>query len=508
MANTTGYSNAEVKAGVFLTFAMALFVAMLFIYGKVARVWRGHQEISVVFTSVTGLRPDAPVRYNGYEVGRVRDISILHLTDAEIKHLPHPLKASDLDNLPLTEQEYKALRALGKTAGPEFDEAVTAKLRERDRTMIKLVLEVLQEGDEKRYHSDDQVHIDTTLMGDTSVEISSGNGDILNSRERLMLGQSGDFFTNLAKSVEEVKGILSSVSDVVGKDERESVQKALRRFDTITTHIEKIVKVADERLPATWDKVDGLADSAKQNFSKIGQSIDGIQPQIVKTLSTADDAVKDLQDKIGKLADEARSAVVDVKTDVKPIFKDLQFISSNSKEDFPVMIKNAKNLAARLQDSAGKLDNVLSTGNRLLAESYPDMRRLVLAFRLGAENFEEATNLLKRRPWLIYAPAKENDAYNTAQKNARDLDLATRRFAELSTELQAIRRNLDQSPKEDLERIDFILRELSVVSESLKFAGDVSKREILPPFVRKKDGFFPIAEQFDPTLGRKKPENE
>src|SRR5207237_7469767 len=109
MATSTGYSNAEVKAGVFLTFCLAMFVAMLFSYGKVASLWRGRQEISVVFTSVTALRPDAPVRYNGVEVGRVREIKILHLDENNVKLLPL-LSIRDLDNLPLTDKEQKTLR--------------------------------------------------------------------------------------------------------------------------------------------------------------------------------------------------------------------------------------------------------------------------------------------------------------------------------------------------------------------------------------------------------------
>ena len=98
MAASTGYSNAEVKAGVFLALCFALFVATLFIYGKAARLLRGKQEIDVVFTSVTSLRPDAPVRYNGYEVGRVKEIGILHLSDKNLFQLPN-LSVRDLDNL-------------------------------------------------------------------------------------------------------------------------------------------------------------------------------------------------------------------------------------------------------------------------------------------------------------------------------------------------------------------------------------------------------------------------
>ena len=506
MSTSTGYSNAEVKAGVFLTICLALFVAMLFIYGKVAGVLRGRQEISVVFTSVTSLRPDAPVRYNGVEVGRVKEIRIFHLKEDNVSMLPK-LQVRDLDNLPLTEKEQKFLRTFADASQEEFQKEVHKKLY--GRTMIMLKLEVLKEGDAKRYRIDDDVHISTTLMGDTSVEISSGSGDALDpSANRLMLGHSGDFFTNLAKSVEQVKEILGSVSDLVGPEERQSVRQALRRFDTITDRIEKIVTLADSRLPVTWDKVDGLADTAKQNFNRIGDTVTAVQPQITKTLTTADEAVKDLQSRVGSLADEAKTTVVEVRGQVKPIFTDLQQITAKSKDDLPVMIKNAKDLASRLQESAGKLDTVLATGNRLLGESYPDLRRLILAFRLGAENFEEGTNLLKRKPWLIYNPAKESEVVNNAQKTARDLEVATRRFAELSTELQAIRRNMETAPKAQLEKIDFMLQELAILSDTLKFAGDVTKKEVLPVYERKKGGFIPVLEEFDPTLGRKKGENK
>src|SRR6185369_12014489 len=326
VAGSTVYSNAEVKAGVFLTICLALFVAMLFIYGKVARVWRGREEIDVVFTSVTSLRPDAPVRYNGVEVGRVKDIRILHLDDPNIHRLP-PFKSGDLDNLPLTEKEQKLLRSPQLTPPEQFQEAVVEKLK--NRTMIELKLEVLQEGDKNRYHDDDTVNISTTLMGDTSVEITSGSGAPFDAKQkRLMLGHSGDFFSNLAKSVEQVKEILGSVSDVVGQDERESVRKALRRFDSITERIEKIVKLADDRLPITWNKVDDLTDSAKTNLDKIGNTVAEIQPDVKKTLTTADDAVKDLEKRIGTLADTAKDAVVEIKGDVKPIFADLQHITS------------------------------------------------------------------------------------------------------------------------------------------------------------------------------------
>ncbi|MEI6231413.1 MAG: MlaD family protein [Planctomycetota bacterium] len=490
--------KSEVKAGCFLTLCMGLFIAMLFLYGDWARGLRGRQYISVVFSSVTSLRPDAPVRFNGVEVGRVKDIRIVHLNDDEIKKLP-PLKLADIDKLPLTDAERKSLKLL---PADQFQAEVQKKIN--NKTMINLILEVISEHDKDRFREDDDISIRATLMGDTTVEIASGSGKpLLDSRTAL--GRSGDFYTNLARSVEQVKDILSSVSDVVGKDEQESLRKALRRFDTITERLEKIVKIADDRLPKTWDRVDKLADGAEANFNRIGAAVEGVKPHVDKTLDAVTAAVEDLQKKVGGLADEARVAVTEIKTDVKPVFQDMQYIMNKTKDDIPAMVKNAKDLTARFQTSAGKIDTVLETADRMLQESYPDVRRLVLALRLGAENFEEGTNVLKRKPWLIYNPAKEDPVVIAAQKNARDLEVATKRFSDLSVELQAVRRNMDRSPKEKLDRIDYIIQELNVLSETLKYAGDATRKETLPVFERKKGGFVPVMDEIDPALKPKPP---
>lgn len=501
VAKSKGYSSAEVKAGVFLTLCLVLFISMLFVYGKAARLWRGREILKVVFTSVTSLRPDAPVRFNGVEVGRVRNIRIINLSADNLKRLP-PLGPSDLDNLPLTADEHLELKALGLPPSRKkaeeraayfktYDEAVRKLLSAKTRTMIELSLEVLTPTEEesvgKRYRNDDQIRISTTLLGDTSVEITSGSGEPADPSEaRLILGVSGDFFSNLGRSVEQVKEILASVSDVVGTQERDSVRKALRRFDSITQKIENIVELANKRLPATWDKVDLLADSAKKDLDAIGETVTGLQPKISKTLTSADEAILDLQKRLGHLADEARQAVADIKKEVRPILADVHYITNNSKDDFPLLVQNAKELAARLKLSADKLDGVLNTGDRLLTESYPDLRRLILALRMGSENFEEATNLIKRKPWLMLnKPSKESD-FAQAQKSVRKLELAMKRFRELNTELRAIRRNAPKNPnKTQLQRLDFLIQELDILSATLKDAGDLMRKKVLPPFQRK-----------------------
>ncbi|MCZ7645117.1 MAG: MlaD family protein [Planctomycetota bacterium] len=513
MAKSGGvYTSAEVKAGLVLTFCLALFVSMLFIYGKASRLWKGREELTVFFTSVTSLRPDAPVRFNGVEVGRVRNIRIVNLTPKNVERLPRLTPATSTTS---RSPSASAPNCAGSRSRPPTPPRRSARRPSRpstrprakkiaERTMIELVLEVLSpreaEGSGKRYRVDDKVRISTTLLGDTSVEIASGSGELIevaeNSEDRqALLGISGDFFTNLGKSVEQVKEILASVSDVVGPDERDSVRKALRRFDTITSKIETIVDVAHKRLPVTWDKVDTLADSAKKDLDAIGETVTGLQPQISKTLTSGDEAIKDLQKRLGDLADEARQAVVDVKTQVKPILDDVHYITQNSKEDFPELVKNSKDLAARLKLSADKLDAVLQTGEQLLKESYGDFRRLILAFRRGSENFEEATNLIKRKPWLILNKPERESEFTNASQAVQKLEVAMKQFKDLNLELQAIRRNLPNPPNEvQMQRMNHVIQQIDILLDTLGDAGDVMRKQVQPEFQRKQGAFIQAPE--------------
>src|SRR4051812_41150354 len=87
-SRTSRISNAEIKAGVFLTFCLALFIAMLFVLGKFGRIWRGREEIHVVFTQVNAMRPDTQVLYNGMEIGHVRQIKIVRADEELLGRLP------------------------------------------------------------------------------------------------------------------------------------------------------------------------------------------------------------------------------------------------------------------------------------------------------------------------------------------------------------------------------------------------------------------------------------
>lgn len=68
------YTGAEVKSGVFVTIALALLLGLTVIVGRFTanetRLWK------ISFGYISGLEKNAPVRYAGHEVGKVRSIEV------------------------------------------------------------------------------------------------------------------------------------------------------------------------------------------------------------------------------------------------------------------------------------------------------------------------------------------------------------------------------------------------------------------------------------------------
>ena len=63
------------------------------------------------------------------------------------------------------------------------------------RKMIALTLEIKRSPEELGFRKDDRARLETTLMGDSTVEVSPGSGAALPAG-RALLGDSGNLFTH------------------------------------------------------------------------------------------------------------------------------------------------------------------------------------------------------------------------------------------------------------------------------------------------------------------------
>ncbi len=66
--------NRQLKVGIFVTAGIVLFSVTMFLIGDGRRVWDRKVQYQTTFKHVAGLKPGAPVRMGGYDIGTVKSV--------------------------------------------------------------------------------------------------------------------------------------------------------------------------------------------------------------------------------------------------------------------------------------------------------------------------------------------------------------------------------------------------------------------------------------------------
>ncbi|HYF50449.1 MAG TPA: MlaD family protein [Planctomycetota bacterium] len=481
------YSSVEIKVGLFLAFSLALFVGMTINFGRFwTALGRERVEINVAFEDVSGLKIDAPVRYNGLEVGRVKWMRVLHLDDTAIERLP-ALSRRDLHNLPMRPDS--VLKTLRASSDADFPSLLKQTLK--DRSMIELCLEVLQEGDARRYRVDDQVRVVTTVFGDTAVEIISGNGPINKDKNRLLLGMSGDFFTNLARSMGDVKDILSSVTDVVGTDERKSFERSQERFAPMSEKLDAMAAMANRRSAETAKKLEKIGDDVNATLTRTQEILQKMQPQAKETSERVREGFAKIQERIDDVQTSANKAFEEISADKNAIKKDVDAAIEQSKPNFEQMRSNIRGVYDVLGGLSLRLDGMRNTGGQLLAQSEPEMARTGVSLKRSLLNLRltgQAAN--ENKDLMISLKDMGEHEFNTAVLIYRDLLMSTRRAREAYAALQDATTDLaDAKAEAPLKRADMAMKSLSQMRSPLEKVRDTVEDSMLPLYERKKSAW-------------------
>ncbi|MFH0938533.1 MAG: hypothetical protein V1899_04525 [Planctomycetota bacterium] len=448
--------HAEIKAGVFLTFCLALFIVMLFGLSKFGHVWRGRQLIQVVFTHANALRSEAPVRYNGMEFGNVRSVTIVRL-DADLLAKFPTLTRSHLPNLPLTEAEREKLRQGGDD---QLDTAIRKIIG--GRAMALLTLDVLTEGDTRRFRMDDEYRITGSLLGDSAVEVCTGSGTLIQAaHEQCFIGVSGDMYTDLGKSISQVKDILASMAETVGGNaQRQTIQEQLANFDKFTVRIDTTSGSLSEKLPQIWDRLDQRLGNAQATLTDIETKVVKLQPDIDQTLTNAQQSITDIQKDTDQSARELQEKVERYRQSAQTTIADWQKIMADYKDSLPAQIKAARELTDNFGPMLNKLDMALTRADDQLNKGIDSTRATLNEYIVIAGNLEETTYRLKRWPWSYAQQPDANilQVYDTQWRH----DLARRQYLELRAELDRTRLSISQASAADrshVARIEQLLRE-------------------------------------------------
>ena len=449
-------SHAEVKAGLFLTFCMGLLIAMLFVYGKFNRTWRGQRDLQVYFTHVASMRPDALVRYNGMEVGRVRRTHIVELGPETLEQFPE-LTGQDLENLPLTDDEREVVRGL---TGSRLDAAIRKLLP--GRSMVALTLEVLAEDDAKRFRERDQIRIASNFMGESFVEIISGGGQpVPPTSTRIAIGVSGDMYSDLAKSLDQVKGILSSVSEIMGGGQHAPMAQRVLNFDKFTERLDQLASTLAHDLPKTWDGLDAKMDESRDRIHTLGKALHEMKPELVGVFQNTAKSLEDWRGKLSSMVEGGRKQVRELREALGKDLRSLGDLAKEQKGKIPLVVRDARVWTEQVAGRVETIDRLMTESDRTLREGFESARQSFKGFRELADAFEEKTWYLANHPWsLMQTPERLEGQQLDAEWRK---NLLARHYHELRGELDSARTKIqvqDTSDRARLARIGQIMQEI------------------------------------------------
>ena len=447
-------SNAILYAGLFLAFSGALLTGLYFIYGKLERSWRGVAEMRVLFTKARSLQPGAPVLYDGMEVGRVKNVSIVHVGSDLLTQLP-PLTKRDLHNLPISDDDREAFARMD-------DAQVNAALKSgiEGRMMVLAVFDVLIDRDEKRLREDDAYFIATSKIGDSRIEIVTGRGKSVVPRPGMVvLGVDADLISDIGKNLEQIQDILYSIANIIGGDAgKAAVQDQLRNFEGFTANLEKQTASMVVRVPQVWDEIDLRIDDSEKNVNEITDKILAIFPKVDAAVAKAGEAIDKMHGTLSKSAESAVDKLHHYRQLAKDEVAHWNKLSGEYRVKTPARLKELRKTAESALDAIAKLDEVLSRVEVELKLSTEHARMNLDAQSESAMSVQELAWNFKKSPGYF------SSKYTREQLQQRHLawrfDMARKQYIELRRELAALQPGTATADPADRERSRMIEEKL------------------------------------------------
>ncbi len=222
-------AKPEVKVGIMVAIGLTILAGLLlFLSGF--RIERGYYELKVPFDFVGGLKPKAPVRLAGFDVGRVKGMELKPEGNIELTLLLKP----------------------------------GVKVRENDLVYISSL----------------------GPLGEKYVEIvpSPEEGRVLTSGEKLSKGRSPvrlDEIVMVAKDITTtLSEVVRSINEIVGQEEtKEALRVSIQHAQSITENLEKLSSDLATMVSENKDEVKAIVGNLKrlsERLDELTESINGM----------------------------------------------------------------------------------------------------------------------------------------------------------------------------------------------------------------------------------------
>lgn len=248
------YRRSEIRAGAFLLAAFIVLVVMVFAVSDIQSLFKRKKDVKVVFTLSEGIEKNAPVRYSGMKIGKVKNVRV----------------------------------------APEYGDKIELTLSVYRDVIIK---------------EDAKVAIKTLgLVGGKYVEIGTGSpnarplapGAVLKGEESLKIE---DLTKAGLEVVAKLRNIVNNLNSVMGDPAvARSLKATVQNLQEVTANIKTMTSSKDEvaeglkNLPAMIKRLEESAANLKEITDKADKLIGENKKNIDATLENVKEMTKNLKE--------------------------------------------------------------------------------------------------------------------------------------------------------------------------------------------------------------------
>ncbi|CDX11995.1 Mammalian cell entry related domain protein [Mesorhizobium sp. ORS 3324] len=378
---------------------VAILAAFAFVYWTAAVGERGETAVLRVRIpgSASGLGRGSFVLFNGVRVGEVKRVYIdfdnptVAIADTEIDRMTPITKSTQADigltglsgqaNIELRGADPKEAKLLdlaekeGKIAEITANPSAVTNLLQTAQNIFTRADKVLSEleGFTKDVRGPlTQTVKNVETFSDALARNSEGIDKFLSAVSSLS-DQLKAVSGRLDSTLKAAEGLINSV-------DKDQIKSIVANVDTVTANLKETSKQFDTTIDNVNTAVSSINDFAKQTqgtLAKVNGVLDGIDPNDVRT------ALANIQ----KASDSANKAAADIAKVTDKI--------ANRSDDINDTIKNARQLAQRLNDASVRVDGILEKVDKLLGSG--EANGVMADARATLRSFKQVADTLNAR---------------------------------------------------------------------------------------------------------------
>jgi phospholipid/cholesterol/gamma-HCH transport system substrate-binding protein len=284
------------RLGIFIFIGTVLLVFSIFLLGNKEKLFTGTTEIKAYFDQIEGLKPGAPVRLSGYDIGSVSSIALVNgksgnvevimRIDNDLKHFIRLDSQAAVETEGLVGKKIititpgsggmaeieeggvvKSKNPLNISAIMEQTESTISYLKDLTKNLSEVIGKVNQgEGTIGKLVNDEQLYKNAVSITRNADKSLTAVTDKLNSLSNIIVDMTGNIksiITNVDDAITDVRSVVSKINN--GEGTIGALVSDKKIADSVKTIISNLAKTSDYARIATSSLADNM-EALKHNW--------------------------------------------------------------------------------------------------------------------------------------------------------------------------------------------------------------------------------------------------